>query len=276
MWFMCRVFGCVASEPGSIRHELLEAENPLIRQSEEHDSGWGMAVYERADGSAPACVRFPEAAYADGDFRGATGMRGRIFNVHVRRATMGGLAEENTHPFCLGNYSFGHNGTVLDYPRLLEDGVRPPAGQTDSEHLFNFLIRDFDPGDPAASLRRTLRAVVDRSPFSGLNFLFSDGEFLYAYRLGIFELHWLSRPGQLLVASEKLTGEHWHTVQQDVLLVLDPDDLEEPHAERLLGDEVVKRADIRKFHEGSGLRGAERGDFAARRAAAQAAASQTG
>ena len=45
---MCRVFGCVASEPVSIRRELLEAENPLIRQSEEHDSGWGMAVYERA------------------------------------------------------------------------------------------------------------------------------------------------------------------------------------------------------------------------------------
>ena len=48
---MCRVFGCVAAEPVSIRHELLEAENPLIRQSEEHDSGWGMAVYERAEGA---------------------------------------------------------------------------------------------------------------------------------------------------------------------------------------------------------------------------------
>ena len=33
---------------------------------------------------------------------------------------MGGLALENTHPFCLGSYSFGHNGTILRYPRLLE------------------------------------------------------------------------------------------------------------------------------------------------------------
>jgi predicted glutamine amidotransferase len=273
---MCRVFGCVASEPTSIRHELVRADNPLIRQSEEHDSGWGMAVYERADGGEPECVRFPEAAYVDGDFRGATSMRGRIFNVHVRRATMGGLAEENTHPFCLGSYSFGHNGTVLEYPCLLEDGVRRPAGQTDSEHLFNFLMRDFDPGDPIECLRRTMSSVVERSPFSGLNFLFSGGERLYAYRLGIFELHWLARPDQLLVASEKLTGERWHTVQQDVLLVLDPEDLEEPHAERLLGDEVVARADIRRFHEGVGLRGAERGAFAARRAAKQAAGSHTG
>ena len=58
----------------------------------------------------------------------------------------------------------------------------------------------------------------------------------------MFELHWLHRPGQLLVASERVTDEHWHTVQQDVLLVLDPDDLEQPHAERLIGDELLARA----------------------------------
>jgi predicted glutamine amidotransferase len=272
---MCRVFGCVAPEPVSIRHELLDAQNPLIRQSEEHDSGWGMAVYERADGGEPQCVRFPEAAHSDGDFRGATSMTGRIFNVHVRRATMGGLTEDNTHPFCLGSYSFGHNGTVLEYPRLIEPGVRAPAGDTDSEYLFNFLMRDFDDGAPVASLRAAMGAVAERSPFSGLNFLFSDGERLFAYRLGLFDLHWLSRPGQLLVASEKVTDEAWHTVQQDVLLVLDPNDLDQPHAERLLGEEVVSRAEIRKFDDGVGLRGAERGAFAAERAA-RTAASRTG
>ncbi|MEA2366258.1 MAG: hypothetical protein QOI32_1770, partial [Thermoleophilaceae bacterium] len=58
---MCRVFGCVAAEPVSIRHELMDAENPLIRQSEEHDSGWGMAVYQRADGAEPRLVKFAEA-----------------------------------------------------------------------------------------------------------------------------------------------------------------------------------------------------------------------
>jgi predicted glutamine amidotransferase len=269
---MCRVFGCVASEPVSIRNELVDARNPMIRQSEEHDSGWGMAVYERAEGTEPRLARFPHAAYADGEFLETTAMRGRIFNVHVRRATMGGLTLENTHPFCLGSNSFGHNGTVLEFSRLLEAGVAPPGGQTDSEHVFNLLMRDFDAGDVVGSLRRTIRTVVERSPFSGVNFLFSDGEKLYAYRLGIFELHWVARPGQLLVASEKVTGEAWHTVQQDVLLVLDPDDPEEPHAERLLGGETVAAADIRKFEEGQGLRGAERGAFAAERAARLTAA----
>ena len=270
---MCRVFGCVAAEPVSIRHELLEAENPLIRQSEEHDSGWGMAVYERADGAEPAVVRFPEAAYADGEFLNATEIRGRIFNMHVRRATMGELAPENTHPFCLASYTLGHNGTIVRYPRLLEPHMRRPEGNTDSEHLFNLLMHDFDDGDPVACLRRTLARAVECSPFSGLNILFSDGERLFAYRLGLFELHWLARPGQLLVASEQVTDEPgWHSVQQDVLLTLDPRDLEEPHAERLLGDELVERAEIQKVDLTPHLRGAERGAAAAERAKAAAAA----
>ena len=269
---MCRVLGCVSAEPTSIRHELLEAENPMIRQSEHHDSGWGMAVYERAEGNQPALVRFPEAAHQDAEFRRATEMRGRIFNAHVRRATLGGLTLANTHPFCLGNYTFGHNGTVIAYPRLIEPGVAPPAGETDSEAIFNYLMRYFDPADVPGSLRRAMSAVVARSAFSGLNFLFSDGERLYAYRLGIFDLHWLARGDRLMVASERVTEEAWHTVQQDVLLTLDPQNAEEPHAERLLGDGLVERAEIDPLEEQTHLRGAERGAFAAERAARVAAA----
>jgi glutamine amidotransferase len=269
---MCRVFGCVASEPVSIRHELIEAINPLIRQSEDHDSGWGMAVYERGNGLDPRCVRFPEAAFADDAFVDATGLQGRIFNVHVRRATMGGLAPENTHPFCLGSYSFGHNGTILRYPRLLEHpSVTRPSGDTDSEAFFNFLMTVYDAGDPIGSLRKAIRTTVERSPFSGLNFLFSDGDRLFAYRLGLFELHWLQRPGQLLVASERVTDEHWHTVQQDVLLVLDPDDMEAPHAERLLGDELLEQARVQKVDKQAHLRGEARGEAAAERARAAVA-----
>ncbi|MET0512819.1 MAG: class II glutamine amidotransferase [Thermoleophilaceae bacterium] len=268
---MCRVFGCVAAEPASIRHELVEAENPLVRQSEEHDSGWGMAVYERADGLDPTLVRFPHAAHGDGEFLAATNMSGRIFNVHVRRATMGGLSAENTHPFCLGSYSLGHNGTILRYPRLLtEPGVAEPKGDTDSEVFFNFLMAGYDAADPIESFRRCVRKTVECSPFSGLNFLFSDGDRLYAYRLGLFDLHWLHRPGQLLVASERVTAEQWHTVQQDVLLVLDPDDLEEPHAERLIGEELLARAEIRRIDTSAHLRGEARGAAAAERARAAA------
>jgi predicted glutamine amidotransferase len=269
---MCRVFGCVSAEPISVRHELLEAENPLIQQSEEHDSGWGMSVYKRADGGEPRCLRFPEAAFETDEFVEATELRGRIFNVHVRRATMGGLTPENTHPFCLGSYSFCHNGTIVRYPTLLGPDVPKPKGQTDSEAFFNFLMRDFDDGHPRRCLRKAVRTLIERSPFSGINFLFTDGYKLYAYKLGIFGLHWAARRGSLVVASERLTDtDAWHSVHDDVLLVLDPDNLDEPHAERLVGDKWVERADISPLDGGKGLRGEDRGNFAADRAAKLAA-----
>jgi predicted glutamine amidotransferase len=264
---MCRVFGCVAAEPISVRHDLLEAENPLIRQSEEHDSGWGMAVYKRSDGNNPRCFRFPEAAFEDDGFAEATELRGRIFNVHVRRATMGGLTPENTHPFCLGPYSFCHNGTIVRYPKLLEPDVAKPKGQTDSEVFFNFLMRDFDDAHPRKCMRKAVRKMIERSPFSGINFLFSDGYKLYAYKLGIFDLHWAARPGSLVVASERSSnGDAWHSVHDDVLLVLDPEHLDEPHAERLVGDSWVARAEINPLDGDKALRGEERGKFAADRA----------
>ena len=45
---MCRVLGSVAAEPVSLRHELLEAANPLIRATN-GDSGWGMAAKASAN-----------------------------------------------------------------------------------------------------------------------------------------------------------------------------------------------------------------------------------
>jgi predicted glutamine amidotransferase len=151
------------------------------------------------------------------------------------------MTDENTHPFCLGEYAFCHSGSLSHHEGLLGlgDGAGP-RGQTDSERLFHRLLREIDPAPDKVvdGLRRAVSAAATCGPLSALNFLFADGEHLYAYRLGAYELHWLSREGQVLVASERVTDEAWHDVRQDVLLVLSPGD-DEPHAERLLGDDAV-------------------------------------
>jgi predicted glutamine amidotransferase len=260
---MCRVFGAVASDPISVRHELVESTNPMIRLSESHDSGWGVCAYPDVGCAAPHSERFPSAAYADSRFEAATDMRGRIFNAHVRRATLGGLAHENTHPFEFGPYSFAHNGTILGFRNMLRPGMAAPAGQTDSECFFLRLMNDFDPADPVRSMRSTVAALVAGHTFSGLNFVFSDGMKLYAYKLGIFELHWVTRPGVAMVASEPVTNERWHAVQQDVLLTLDPENPEDMFGERLLGDQLVEVARIEKLEPDASMRGEERGEWAA-------------
>ncbi|MGH2958149.1 MAG: class II glutamine amidotransferase [Solirubrobacterales bacterium] len=260
---MCRVFGAVSSDPISIRHELVESTNPMIRLSEDHDSGWGVCAYPHVGGAAPLSERFANAAHSDRRFDAATEMRGRIFNAHVRRATLGGLSNENTHPFEFGPYSFAHNGTILGYKHLIRNGMSDPLGQTDSECFFMRMMNDFDPADPVRSLRSTVAALVAGHTFSGLNFLFSDGIKLYAYKLGIFELYWVTRPGVAMVASEPLTRERWHSVQQDVLLTLDPENPEDLIGERLLGDELVEVARIKKLEPDAAMHGEARGEWAA-------------
>jgi predicted glutamine amidotransferase len=281
---MCRLFGAAANAPVDVSFELLRSDYSVLRQSEEHDSGWGSAYY--SDGE-PKIQRFPHAAHADESFDEATSGRARLIIVHVRRATIGGLRLENTHPFVRGRHSYAHNGTILKAAQLEPLSDRLAAGDTDSERFFNMLMTGFDPDDVLGSLSRAVETVCDRCRFSALNFLFCDGRRLYAYRFGIYRLFWLIRNLDLdadtqthyhlhlerphgehlvLVASEKLTDdEPWGEFGQDELLVCDPGDPDHPRVEHLLGD----RAGDIEFEpvDPGGLTGAARGQWAAQRAA---------
>ena len=285
---MCRLFGAAASAPVDISFELLGAENPLVEQSEEHDSGWGIAYY--LDGE-PQLRRFPHAAHADTAFNEVAEALSTLFVVHVRRATLGGLKLENTHPFSRDAYTYCHNGTILHSSALLDLSDRPPLGETDSERFFNVLMTGFDHDDVIGSLRRTVEAVSNRCSFSALNFIFSDGRFLYAYRLGLYELFWrvrnldldadtrthyhvhLERPHDehvVMVSSEPLSeADPWTRFGQDELLICDPDDPDRPRVEHLIGERAAEIEFVPVDHV-EGLKGTERGEWAARRAAVDA------
>lgn len=285
---MCRLFGAAASAPVDISFELLEADNPLVNQSEEHDSGWGIAYYRDNEAHIE---RFPHAAHADRAFHEVAEAVSMLFVVHVRRATLGGLKLENTHPFSRDAYTYCHNGTILRSKELLDLSDRPPSGETDSERFFNVLMTGFDAEDVIGSLKRTVEDVCDRCQFSALNFLFCDGRRLYAYRLGLYELFWrvrtrdldadtrthyhvhVERPHDehvLVVSSERLSeDEPWTPFGQDELLVCDPADPDSPTIEHLLG---ARAADIEfvPVDHVDALKGVERGEWAAKRAAVDA------
>jgi predicted glutamine amidotransferase len=237
---MCRLLGSVAPAPVSLQNELLHADNALMRSALAGDAGWGLAVYPRGEGESPTCFRIPDTARAGDTFDRAARTRGRILLAHVRKATVGGLSEENTHPFSLGEYAFCHNGTISGSRRLLGRDGNGPRGETDSERLFHRVLREVDPSPERTveGLRRAIRAAAQCGPLSGLSFLFSNGEYLYAYRLGLSALYWRARDGEILVASERLSDDHWHELRQDVLLTMKPGD-DEPHAERLVGDDAL-------------------------------------
>ena len=232
--------------------------------------------------------RFPQAAHADESFDELTSGRARLIMVHVRRATIGGLRLENTHPFTRGPYSYCHNGTILKASELEPwRTARPPATPT-PERFFNLLMTGFDSGDVIGSLRRAVERTCDTCRFSALNFLFCDGRRLYAYRFGVYRLFWRMRSRSLdaddgdppppppraparehvvLVASEGLTEEeHWNEFGQDELLVATRPTRTIRGCSGLLGP----RADSIEFEplDSGELSGAARGEWAAQRAAA--------
>jgi glutamine amidotransferase len=209
----------VATTAISPREMMTDAPRSLRALSREHPDGWGIALHdtdwtiERDTSCADACARF--ATLAD--------RPGHVIIAHVRKATVGPVSLDNTHPFRRGRFVFAHNGTLDPAPLApltAPEHLAGIAGDTDSERLFAFLLTQID---ATGSVARGLAAAVAviHGVTGTANFLLSCGEHLYAHRFGrsLFVAH---RAGVALVASEPLTDEPWHELPDRTLLELEP------------------------------------------------------
>jgi len=150
---MCRLFGQLSDAHRTAREPLCSAENALRTQSHLHPHGWGIAWY---GAGGPRVRRGVMAAHADLDFvRAGRSARSRIVLAHVRDASVGRIALENTHPFVEGPWVFAHNGTVARYKRsravreALLAAISPARrralrGETDSERCFQLFLSRLD------------------------------------------------------------------------------------------------------------------------------------
>lgn len=247
---MCRLYGFCATEPTKVECTLVHAQNALMSQSKQdlagksHVHGWGVATY---DGQAPQLERQAWAAYHGEHFqRAASRIYAELVIAHVRRATVGGASLQNTHPFSANGWVFAHNGTVPRFGSLkgdLIDKIAPHfrsniQGQTDSEHIFYYvlsLIEEYGDADLVEIMLRTVTDVeamvreVDADARIGLNLLLTDGKRLTGVRFGR-TLYYIERDGvhdceicgfphihheprkqyrALVVASEPISHEKW-------------------------------------------------------------------
>lgn len=202
---MCRLYGFRSSHPSRVECELIDAQNALIRQAEEdarglvNDDGWGIGYVA---GDTVSCEREVGPAAESEEFRrDAASVRATTVLAHVRRATVGLAAVENTHPFRYGRSMLAHNGHVGGFDAM-QDRVlaemdtehrEAVSGTTDSEHVFQLLLsrRSRRPEDPLTEvLRGAVRDVVrwSRETDSGdevaLNLLWTVEEELVGTRLG--------------------------------------------------------------------------------------------
>lgn len=260
---MCRLYGFRANEPTKVECALVHAQNALMAQSrrdrsgESHLHGWGVATYENG---LPHVERQAWAAYHGEHFRRAAARAyARTVLAHVRAATVGPPALENTHPFSSGPWSFVHNGTIPAFHRIrpaMRDAMSEHhrgaiRGDTDSEHLFHFIL-SLHEQQPARPLEQTVRAAVHQvlawcraeapSLAAGLNVILTDGARMVGTRFGrsLFYLerqglqscdicgvpHVAHQPGRAYrsveVASEPITDEPWMAVPEPALYSVTP------------------------------------------------------
>ncbi len=284
---MCRFYALRATAPTRVECCLVQAPNSLLAQSRqdlrglENADGWGIAAFGMAAaGRGMACgavseetargggaslqdwviERHPRAAH-DGHLFKAAAARTLATTVlaHVRHATVGTVALENTHPFRHAGWSFVHNGTVPYFVDVRDRVLAAMSaehraairGATDSEHLFHLILSTHAraPGRPLlTSLQQALRQVVGwcreigQEPHLGLNVLLSDGVQMVGSRWQR-TLHYAERTGRtacpvcgqahaaaaaadyraLVIASEPITDDPWPEVPERSVFEVTPE-----------------------------------------------------
>jgi predicted glutamine amidotransferase len=198
---MCRLFGMSGGrERVQATFWLLEAPDSLAQQSRREPDGTGLGYYDEHD--RPVVDKQPLAAYEDQLFaQEAREVSSRTFVAHVRYASNGGVALENTHPFEQAGRLFAHNGVIGDVPGLereLEDAISMVHGETDSERYFALITREIErTGDIGEGIASAARWIAEHLPVFALNCVLITESDLFALRYpDVHELHVLERdPG---------------------------------------------------------------------------------
>jgi len=133
-----------------------------------HGDGWGIVFMQ--DGRMQVKT-FLAACYEDDAIEAYRTLDTPLCVLHARKGSKGSVKLENVHPFQASGYAFCHNGTVDD-ELLYEDHLKP-AGDTDSEKLFYYLISNLSEG-------LNERVIYDKytgiKEFTGINSIVTDGE----------------------------------------------------------------------------------------------------
>jgi glutamine amidotransferase len=160
----------------------------LAHRAEEHKDGFGIAFFEdrglrtfvdhksaRESPVAELVRRFP--------------IKSENVIAHIRKATQGRVALENTHPFMRelwGRYwVFAHNGDLKAFSPRLHAAFKP-VGDTDSELAFCWLMQELAKSHASVptvdELTLTLRELLAQPAAHGtFNLLLSNGQALWAH-----------------------------------------------------------------------------------------------
>jgi glutamine amidotransferase len=215
---MCQLLGMNSRLPASLTLSFT-GFSQRGGGTDHHADGWGIAFFE-SDGITPgkAARHFvdKESACTSPIAKMLRTYPIKSHNVvaHVRKATVGGVALENCHPFTRElwgrHWVFAHNGDLKDYAPPLHGSFKP-VGSTDSELAFCWLMQEINKSHATTpsveELTHTLGELVPRIAKHGtFNFLLSNGQALWAH--ASTKLHYVLRQhpfGEVQLKDEDLS-----------------------------------------------------------------------
>jgi glutamine amidotransferase len=153
---MCRLMAYKGT-PIVLDKLLYQPKNSLINQSlhareiEEplNGDGFGVGWYAPEINFEPATFVSVNPAWNNRNLRNlAPRTKAACMLAHVRAASVGDVSESNCHPFQYKNLLMAHNGGIETFEKvkrhlrhpLSDDLYNWIKGQTDSEHIFAFLL----------------------------------------------------------------------------------------------------------------------------------------
>jgi glutamine amidotransferase len=207
---MCQLLGMNANTPTDVMFSF----TGLASRAIEHKDGFGIAFFEDDRGLRLFVDHHGARSSPVAELVKHYPIKSRNVVAHIRKATQGRVALENTHPFMRelwGRYWVcAHNGDLKGFaPRL--HGAFRPVGDTDSEHAFCWLMQELakaHAGMPQIEeLTLTLAELLPLPAAHGtFNLLLSNGQALWAH--GSTHLYSLQRRhpfGAATLADEDLS-----------------------------------------------------------------------
>lgn len=207
---MCRLVAYLGGDL-LLQEVLVKPSNSIVLQSLQakesefptNGDGFGVGWYALDIDDTPALFTSISPAWNDRNLLHITAkIRSNCFFAHVRAASVGGVSQDNCHPFSFGKWMLMHNGSIADFilvkrhlRHLLDDDIYHwIKGETDSEHFFALflqLAKGCDTDDNATVvglLQKTIETVNQlvreyaTHTTSYFNLCLTDGRRLFATR----------------------------------------------------------------------------------------------
>lgn len=196
---MCQLLGLSSNKPVDIRFSIKEFRQRGIY----NPHGFGFLFYTK-NNPEPELVKKPYSLNHENINIKKYFFESKIIIGHVRLASCGRIAHENTHPFMMDSWGFAHNGTVTSVKKWkLNKYV--PSGDTDSEHAFLYLLEKLENIHSFSEQKEIIKKESEKIRKIGkFNFLLSDGKYLYAF--GDTSLYYTQRKAPFMEVTLKDDG----------------------------------------------------------------------